>query len=515
MLIIVGRKSTSNKTPPTAPRDKVTNNINHISKYWANVRPYEDNEPSYFGVTDTGLPDGCQIEQAHILHRHGSRYPSEGNLHNINQFVNKIKQIIAGNNTFTGPLTFLNTWSQRLGSEVLIPNGAAMLYKSGVSFWNSYGRILYNAQSGQSYYNATNLPKPLLRTTAFHRTNESLTNWALGFFGTDNTYNKFTRLIIPSNGRANNTLVGFLSCGTLKRLFGGGAPNAPPAPAVSSGNTSLYLANAIVRFSAYAPSNANLTTGDAYIMQSLCAFEYSALGSSDFCSLFTLNEWRCFEQVVSNLFYRVASFGSTTGRAQGFGYVDELIARLTDQYINASYSSVNSTLDSSPITFPLGQPFYMDMSHELTILSVLTALSLDYFRENVSSTCSSASGKHFRLSHMTPFGARLITEKIGCTSPTPVSTNSSRVQYSSTQYGYSATSAKHKFIRIRLNNGILPLDTIRGGFCSVGRTDGLCPLQNFIDGQVNARTLANYQYVCFANYTVDPNTFPGDGNFFP
>lgn len=35
----------------------------------------------------------------------------------------------------------------------------------------------------------------------------------------------------------------------------------------------------------------NLTIGDLFNMQSLCAYETVALGSSQFCELFTAEEW--------------------------------------------------------------------------------------------------------------------------------------------------------------------------------------------------------------------------------
>ena len=57
-------------------------------------------------------------------------------------------------------------------------------------------------------------------------------------------------------------------------------------------------------------------------------------------------------------------YGQPTGRAQGIGYVQELIARLTNQYIYASNSSVNSTITNNPTDFPLGRPFYADFSHD-------------------------------------------------------------------------------------------------------------------------------------------------------
>jgi hypothetical protein len=48
-------------------------------------------------------------------------------------------------------------------------------------------------------------------------------------------------------------------------------------------------------------------------------------------------------------------------QAQGIGYVQELLARLKNQTITVSDTSVNATIDSDLSTFPLGQPFYLDM----------------------------------------------------------------------------------------------------------------------------------------------------------
>lgn len=61
---------------------------------------------------------------------------------------------------------------------------------------------------------------------------------------------------------------------------------------------------------------------------------------------------------------------------------------------------------------------------------------------------------------------------------------------------------------MRLNNGIVPLDSIRGGQCR-GRSDGLCPLDKFVESQTEAMKLANYDFVCFANYTLPVNTSAG------
>jgi len=47
----------------------VIDDLNVISQYWGQITPYNDNKPNFFGVEKVGLPDGCGIEQVHVLHR--------------------------------------------------------------------------------------------------------------------------------------------------------------------------------------------------------------------------------------------------------------------------------------------------------------------------------------------------------------------------------------------------------------------------------------------------------------
>lgn len=66
--------------------------------------------------------------------------------------------------------------------------------------------------------------------------------------------------------------------------------------------------------------------------------------------------------------------GNPTAAAQGLGYVQELVSRLTHTPINVWNSSTNSTLDSSNITFPLNQPIYVDATHDVVIASSMSPL---------------------------------------------------------------------------------------------------------------------------------------------
>ncbi|KAJ8609212.1 hypothetical protein MRB53_039248 [Persea americana] len=369
---------------------------------------------------------------------------------NDSQFAVKVKNFTTAHPGagFTGPLSFLNTYRYDLSSSLLTGIGAVTEFNAGVTFWNRYGRILYNATVGQLAYNATYAngtarPKPVLRTTSQSRIWNSEINWALGFFGPsfqatpDPTLTNWTSsyevVIIPEGGTENNTLASYDSCFNDNNDVPG-----------YDGDDDLfayipkYLGNATARLQKYAPAGFTFNTNDTYAMQSICAYEMAYIGQSDFC--------------------------------MGFSRVTELLARLENQYITSSNSSVNSTLDNNPTTFPLGRPFYTDFSHDDIIISVLTAMSLEYFHSPPSLSQYPPDPKRpFVLSKMTPFGGRLITEVIGCNSANPLPLNTAapnRTQYYPTEYGYNASAATHKFVRLRLNNGILPLATLRGGAVS-------------------------------------------------
>ncbi|KAL1902991.1 hypothetical protein Sste5346_000903 [Sporothrix stenoceras] len=512
----------------SAVGSSLATDLNTISKFWGQLSPYFDNDEDYFGVNDVGIPEGCGLEQAHVLQRHAQRFGTGefDDAPNDAAFADKVAAA-SSNGSFTGPLAFLNNYRYLMTESYLTGIGANTEFARGVGFWNQYGRLLYNATAGQVSYNATSpgaldaSSQPVLRTTSQSRIWNSQISWALGFFGPsfqpvtvpDPTLSNWTApfkvVVIPEGGTENNTLASYDSC-----------HNDGQEPIIDLGDVEMwpyvgsYLQAATARLQKYVPSGFNLTTNDTYAMQSICAYETAFLGDSGFCKLFTLDEWAGFEVTLDAEYYYDYSYGNPTGRAQGIGYLQELLARLTNQYIPVSNSSVNSTITDNAEDFPLGAKFYADFSHDDIIISVLTAMSLDYFRDAPPLGANSwppNPNRNFVLSHLTPFGGHLITEVYSCSSADPDAVTEHTTVYSNPD----TSNATHKFVRLRLNNGILPLHTIRGGKCA-GRTDGFCALEDFVASQANATALANYAYACTGNYTLsDP--FDGkdyDGTIF-
>ena len=95
----------------------------NVLRQWGNLAPM-------FSVDSFGLPhasqlipEGCELTQVHLVHRHGARYPTSGSppaafaakLHNAT--------VLGTGFTATGDLAFLNTWTYKLGAELLTPFG--------------------------------------------------------------------------------------------------------------------------------------------------------------------------------------------------------------------------------------------------------------------------------------------------------------------------------------------------------------------------------------------------------
>ena len=134
------------------------------------------------------IPSGCSLKQVHLLHRHGARYPTSGSAPSA--FAAKVHSTATGKGFLaTGALTFLNTWTYKLGAEILTPFGRAQLYVNfkyfihqmlivfrfdlGVAFRVKYGTfdILFSSTKGSKPFllgqlldDLTDLP--VLRTTS-------------------------------------------------------------------------------------------------------------------------------------------------------------------------------------------------------------------------------------------------------------------------------------------------------------------------------------------------------------
>ena len=213
-----------------------------IFQLMGNLSPYFPN-PVGFGVNEYPLPAGANISQVHMVHRHGSRYPTTGA---AVQTLGETFTALVKNGTanFKGELSFLNSFSYGLGAEILVPVGRQELYDSGVLHYYDYGH-LYNTST-----------KIIARTTTQDRMLKSAENFLAGFFGLSWTNNATLELIIEGTGY-NNSLAGYDNCNNSNIGVAAGGTNA------SVIWEKTYLQNATARFNALSPTF-NWTIADTY-----------------------------------------------------------------------------------------------------------------------------------------------------------------------------------------------------------------------------------------------------------
>jgi hypothetical protein len=146
-----------------------------ITKYWGNLSPWYSVPSSAYGLPDASpaAPSGCSITQAHILYRHGARYPTDGAAPAT--FAGKIANATKAGFGAEGDLEFLNDWTYKLGAELLTPFGRLQNFELGVAFRQQYGYLLNNFTEQGAI--------PVFRTESQDRMVKTAQNFAAGFFG--------------------------------------------------------------------------------------------------------------------------------------------------------------------------------------------------------------------------------------------------------------------------------------------------------------------------------------------
>ena len=200
---------------------------------------------------------------------------------------------------------------------------------------------------------------------------------------------------------------------------------------------------------------ANITDTDTYNLLSLCSFDTIAHESrSPFCAIYdALDAASAFSYYGDLDKYYGTGYGQALGPVQGVGYVNELLARLTDTPVH-DHTQTNATLDGDPATFPLGRPLYADFSHDNEMVAIFSAMGL--FRQRAAlDPARPDPARTWHTNRIVPFSARMVVERMRC--------------------------AGEPSVRVLVNDALMPLS-----FCGAGR-DGVCSLDAFVESQAYAR----------------------------
>jgi hypothetical protein len=163
-----------------------------------------------------------------------------------------------------------------------------------------------------------------------------------------------------------------------------------------------------------------------------------------------------------------ARYGAFLGRVQGVGYINELLARLTNTPVNDS-TQTNTTLTSNPATFPLNRTLYADFSHDNQMIAIYTALGLFPQASPLDPTGKRKGDGTWVTSRLVPFSAHMVVERMVC-------------------------ARGERYVRLLVNDEVQPLE-----FCASGKAAGICNLDSFVESQAYARSGGDGDWPkCFA-----------------
>ncbi|GAA6027109.1 hypothetical protein JCM8097_002396 [Rhodosporidiobolus ruineniae] len=404
-------------------------------------------------------PSGCTINQVNILQRHGQRFPTANQAGNIKDGLKDLQKA----ESYSPELAWIADYKCvpsvslcakrtdalpargfELGTDDLIPNGAAELYDAGRTAFSRYSALY----------------PPFVRTDTDPRVMDSAGNWTQGYYLRKRVQFPPAPLAIDNSLGQNNTL----------DTEGAGCPLLPDLGDIKSAWRKTYLADTVDRINALAPGS-KLKAKGANNLQLLCIHETNYYGKvSPWCDLFTESDWNGLGYFLDIKSYSEDGLGNPVGASMGVGWVNELLSRLTGNryWHQHDQTSVNHTLDNDPATFPLDKSHYTDLTHDSQIASVIAAMGLRNGGANLTEAGPPA-GQNWFTTQQTPYAAHLVVERLQCT---------------------SGVTRPGTYVRIILNDK-LQMPTFCAGYDA---TTGLCSLSDFTQSQTYVRANSNGEW---------------------
>lgn len=415
-----------------------------ISRSWGQYTPFF----SVPSAISADVPVGCSLTFAQVLSRHGARDPTE---HKSEAYQALIKKIQTNTTAYGAGFEFLQRFSYTLGKDELTEFGEQELYNSGVKFYERYETLAANST-------------PFFRASDQNRVVQSAKNFTQGFhmartasIGQDDESFPYNITLVSEEDGSNNTL----SHGLCSRFEEGAIDEI--GDNAKSKWAAIFVPTIQTRVNENIPG-ANLTIEETLFLMDMCPFVTvaDAAGTpSQFCALFTTDEWISYNYYQSLDKWYGYGPGNPLGPTQGVGWVNELVARLTNTSV-VDHTNTNTTLDSDPVSFPLGLPLYADFSHDNDMTSIYSALGLfagtDDLDMGARKDLNGTNG--YSAAVTVPFAARMYVEKMIC----------------------QDTGIEKEMVRVLLNDRVMPLDGCNSD--ALGR----CSLANFVNSMTFAQS---------------------------
>ncbi|KAK6544748.1 hypothetical protein TWF694_001434 [Orbilia ellipsospora] len=401
---------------------------------WGALTPYHAASSPY---ADPKIDSECKVTFAQVLSRHGSRYPTR----DIGEKLEATLKKIQSKATSYSPKTeFIKKFKYDLQSkyELLTEYGENELYQSGQTFFSRYKDI-------------TKDNDPYVRIAGQTRVIDSGNKFVKGFTSEkEKAGGKVSiqePMVVPEGPGFKNTL----KHGTCKAFETGKYSKSDKEP-LKTWN-SVFAPPIVERLKKELPG-ADINEEDVMSLLTICPFYTVLRGDiSEFCRLFTPEEFKQFNYYQTLRKYYRYGPGNDLGPAQGIGFVNELIGRLTNTEVKDS-TSTNKTA-----TGPVDKKLYADFTHDNDMVAVFSALQLFKGMKNLDPKKIDGEDK-FNTADLVPFASRMYVEKLKC-------------------------GGEDELVRVLINERVMKLNCKEKKF-------GGCTVKDFIDGLEFARKGGNW-----------------------
>ncbi|KAL4797970.1 histidine phosphatase superfamily [Aspergillus venezuelensis] len=387
------------------------------------------------------VPDGCSVDQAVYVVRHGSRYPDPGAYEEWQALHEALQS--AGFEA-SGSLSFLENWSPVLShpdqqiAQVSI-TGYKELYNLGTDL-----RFRY-----PTFY-TDNTPF-VLWANEYQRTVDSARLFARGYLGPNASYADIYSINADADGAAGNSLATSDQCPNFQDASGGD---------YTTTWDSIYLPPITERLNKLIRGNLTLTDSHVSIFPYLCGFETQITGSrSPFCDIFTREEILQYEYRQDLRYY----YG--TGAGAG--------ANMTVQYpvlqgiVNLLQEGPKATTQTSSGSETL-PPLIVAFTHDNQINELASILGIFDNQEPLSAK-SIDSDRIFVSSRTSPMRGTIAFERLNCKARKGNSIN----------------------VRILVNDAVYPVPSCRSG------PGSSCPVDQYAKYVTNQKSkYGSYASVC-------------------
>ncbi|KAJ5096006.1 hypothetical protein NUU61_005362 [Penicillium alfredii] len=426
-----------------------------ISRHWGQYSPYFS-LASESSISDD-VPENCRVTFVQALSRHGARYPTETK---SKRYAALVASIQANATAFYGKYAFLRSYRYTMGGNDLTIFGQRQMLNSGIKFYRRYGEL-------------ANHTVPFIRASGSDRVVASGETFIEGFEeakrqdkdADQQQPNPKIDVIITEGSSSNNSL-NHNSCPRFEEDELGDK--------VKESYTAIFAPPIRHRLERDIPG-VRLSDQDIVSLMDICPFDTVSRtpdGSeqSPFCDLFTEAEWAQYNYLQSLGKYYGYGAGNILGPAQGIGFVNELVARLTHTSVHDD-TSTNHTLNANA-SFPINRTLYADFTHDNGLTPIFFALGLYNGTAPLSRThvCSPAEEDGYSATWTVPFAARAYIEMMQCRSESG-----------------AADLDPEPLVRVLVNDRVVPLHGCPAD--SLGR----CRRNDFVHGLSFARSGGNWR----------------------